>query len=89
MAQATTKQVQTLVNRAGKKAASIRADIADLKALRAKFMAANPPVTGTPLAGGVAAALSSGIDTLDTEISKAVWTGLIAAIVPSHSEDAL
>lgn len=83
-----TKKVADLVNSAATEALSIRASVARLKALRTAFLAANPSVVGTPLAGNLAA-LSASIDALDTQASLAVWTAMIAAYVPSHQGNSL
>ncbi len=82
------KKVADLVNAAGLAATTIRAQVAILKALRTTFLAVNPSVAGTPLAGNLAT-LSSAIDALDTQASLAIWTTMINAIVPTHQGNSL
>ena len=88
MAIADTKKVQTMLNIVGQQAQIARDAVATMKAVRTTFNAVNPDTTGTPLEGN-AAIVSSAIDALDTEISKAVWTQMVAAIVDSHRNEAL
>lgn len=83
-----TKKVADLVNAAAVAAQTIRAQVLLLKGLRTTFLAVNPNVTGTPLAGNLTA-LSNSIDALDTESGKAVWTAMINAYVPSHQGGSL
>lgn len=85
---ADKKKVQTMINKMGQNAQIIRDAIADMKAVRTAFQTHNPDVTGTPLDGNVTA-VNNALNVLDTEINKAVWTGMIAAIVPSHRNKAL
>ena len=85
---ADTKKVQTLINAAGQQALLVREAVATMKAIRTLFNTANPDVSGTPLEGNLAA-VSNAIDSLDTEISGAVWDGMIEAIVPTHRGEAL
>lgn len=82
------KKVADLVNATALSAQLIRGEVAKLKALRTLFLAANPSVVGTPLAGNLAA-LSASIDVLDTQASLAVWSAMIAAYVPSHQGNSL
>lgn len=88
MAVADSKKVQTLINRAANEMAIIRAATARLEATRLLFVAANPDVTGTPLEGNVTT-VGNAIAALKAEVDKAIWTGLIAARVPSHRGEAL
>ncbi len=87
-----TKKVQTLVNVAGQTVERMRTDMAILLAVRVAFQAANPDVTGTPLEGNLAL-VNAAIDALDAALNspphQAVWDGMIAAIVPTHLNDAL
>ena len=88
MAIADTKKVQTMLNIVGQQAQIVRDAVATMKAVRTAFNTINPDTTGTPLEGNEVI-VSNAINDLDTEISKAVWTQMIAAIVPSHKNDAL
>lgn len=85
---ADTKKVQTMINVAGQQLEIIRAAVVTLEAVKTAFTVHNPAVTGTPLEGQVAA-LNAALVALRTEVDKAIWTGLIAAIVPSHRNRAL
>lgn len=85
---ADTKKAQTLINICGEQALAIRAAVATLKMCRTLYIAAGVDPTGTPLDGHVTQ-VSAAIDTLDTAINSAIWTGMIAAIVPSHRNQAL
>lgn len=82
------KKVADLVNAAGYAAQDIRTQVALLKTLRTTYLAVNPNVAGTPLAGNLST-LSAAIDTLDTAASAAIWTTMINAIVPSHQGNSL
>jgi hypothetical protein len=89
---ADSKKVQTIVNIAARAAEDVREAIARLEAARTLFNAVNPDRTGTPLAGGNAAALSGAIDRLGTLVNDtdaAIWSALIAAKVPTHRGEAL
>jgi len=88
MAVADTKKVQTMLNIVGQQAQIIRDAVQTMKDIRTTFNTVNPDTTGTPLEGN-AAIVSNAIDDLDTEASKVVWTQMIAAIVPSHKNNAL
>lgn len=88
MAVSDSKKVQTLINRAADEMIIIRAAVARLEATRLLFVAENPNVTGTPLEGNVTT-VGNAIAALKAEADKAVWTGLIAARVPSHRGEAL
>ena len=82
------KKVQSMVNICGQQMIEIRAAVQVMTDIKAKFQVANPNVTGTPLAGNVAA-LNAAYTALKTEVDKAIWTNLIAAIVPTHAGKAL
>ena len=88
MAVADTKKVQTMINIVGQQAQIIRDAVQTMKDVRTTFNAVNPDTTGTPL-DGKAAIVSNAINDLDTEASSAVWAQMIAAIVPSHRNEAL
>lgn len=85
---ADTKKVQTMVNIAGQQMEIIRAAVTTIETVKTAFQTHNPDVTGTPLEGNVAA-LNAALVALRTEVDKVVWSGLIAAIVPSHRNKAL
>ena len=83
-----SKKVQSAINHVGQVALDTRAAVAKMNAIIVKFQAANPDVTGTPLAGNKAAMLTA-ITNLETEINKPVWDALVTAIEPSHRGEAL
>lgn len=83
-----SKKVQTMINIMANAAQSCRDARDKMLAVRTKFQAINPDITGTPLEGNVAA-LNSALNALDAELNKAIWTGLIGAKVPSHEGKAL
>jgi hypothetical protein len=83
-----TKKVQTMVNITGQQMQAIRAAVQAIKDVRTAFNTHNPDVTGTVLDGNLAA-LNSSLNAIDTEVAKAVWTNLIAAVVPTHRGRAL
>lgn len=86
MPRADTKKVQTMVNIVGKNAEKVRNAVALMKAVRSMFQAVNPSTANTPLAGNEAA-VSAAINALDAEISKPVWSGMIDAVSPTHTEE--
>ena len=88
MAIADTKKVQTMINIVGQQAVIIRNAVTAMEAVRTTFNSVNPDTTGTPL-DGQTAAVSAAINAMRTEADKAVWTAMIAAIVPSHRNEAL
>ncbi len=88
MALSDNKKVQTMVNVLGGAAEDVRAAVAKMKAVRVKFQTHNPSVAGTPLEGNIAA-VNVALNALDAEAVKALWTQLIAAKVPGHSNKAL
>ncbi len=77
-----------MVNIVGQEAQTMRDSMTRILAMRTKFQVVNPDVTGTPLEGNLAA-VNAAITSLNTELGKAVWDGMIAAIVPSHQNKAL
>lgn len=85
---ADTKKVQTMVNICAQQMEAIRAAVARIVQVRDVFTTVNPDVTGTALEGNVAT-VNQAINDLKAETDKAVWTQLIAAIVPSHRNKAL
>ena len=85
---ADRKKVQTLINVAGQQALLIRKAVDALKTARTAFLLQNPDITGTPLAGNLAA-IAASLSAVDTEIAKPIWSTLIAAIVPTHQNKAL
>ncbi len=85
---ADSKKVQTMINVVGQQAQIVRDAVVKMKATRTDFQADNPDTTGTPLEGNETA-VSNAINDLDTEISKAVWDQMIAAVIPSHRNKAL
>lgn len=88
MPRADSKKVQTMINVAGRQAQIVRDAVQKMKDTRTAFQTVNPDTTGTPLAGNEAA-VSNAITALDAEIGKAVWTSMIAAVVPGHTEEAI
>jgi hypothetical protein len=88
MALSDAKKVQTLINRVADEMIAVRAAVARIQATKALYQTASPSVVGTPLDGNVTA-LNNALTALQTEVDKAVWTGLIAARVPSHEGKAL
>ncbi len=82
------KKVQTMVNICGQQMVIIRAAMARIEAVKAAYQTASPDPTGTPLEGKVAT-VNQAITDLATEAGKAVWTQMIAAIVPTHRNKAL
>ena len=85
---ADTKKCQTLINVIGQEAQAIQIAVAAIKAMRTKFQANDPDVTGTALEGNIAAA-NTWIDQLDTVANAAVANGFIANISPTHRNTAL
>jgi len=85
---ADTKKVQTMINVAADQLTVIRAALDTLQAVKDRFVAADPDVTGTPLEGNVAA-LNSALADLQAEGDRQIWSDLIAAKVPSHRGEAL
>lgn len=85
---ADSKKVQSMINVVGQQAEIIRVAVQAMKDIRTAFNTVNPDTTGTPLAGNEVA-VSNAINALDTEISSAVWTQMIDAIVSSHRNNAL
>lgn len=83
-----TKKVQTIINVCGEQMQIIRDALAVMQAMKTLFQSANPSVTGTPLQGNVAA-LGTALTDLQAEADKAIWTGLINAVVRSHRNQAL
>lgn len=83
-----TKQVQSYVNKLADAAKRARQARDDMLAVRTLFVAANPDTTGTAVDGNEAT-ISAAINALDTEVSKGIWTQIIAAEVPSHRGEAL
>ena len=88
MAISDKKKVQTMINIMAEQALEIRASVDKMKAVRVAFQAHSPDVTGTPLDGQVVA-LNTALNDLETEINSVVWDGVIAAIVPTHKNNAL
>ena len=88
-----SKKVQTIVNVCAEQATIIRQAIATMVTMRNIFTTVNPNTAGTPLAGGAAAALNTALNALNTEMNTspraATWTALIAARVPTHTNNAL
>lgn len=83
-----SKKVQSAINAVGKNVQNMRAEMADIDAVIAKFTAANPSVAGTPLAGNVST-LNTALTNLRNVLNSAVFTGLIAAISTTHQGKAL
>ena len=86
---ADTKKIQTLVNLAAVEIAAVRASVAALKAIRAKYQAAAPSLAGTSLGNADIMAISNGINALDAAAGAAVWDKVIGAVVPTHGGKAL
>ena len=87
MAIADNKKCQAFINRVGREVAAMRAGMVRINAIKAKFVASNPSVAGTPLQGNVAAA-NTAITNLDTALGAAAFTGMINAVI-STCDDAL
>ncbi len=85
---ADTKKVQTLINRTADAMIDVREAVAVINDYKARFVAASPDVTETPLEGNVAA-LNTALIALTTQADKPIWTQLIAAKVGSHRSEAL
>jgi len=85
---ADKKKVRSMINVVGQEAEKIRASVQRMKEISAAFDTVNPDTTGTPLSGSEAL-VSNSISALDAEVGKDVWTGMIAAVVPSHPNDLL
>ena len=85
---ANTKQVQSYINKLADAAQRARQARDDMLAIRTLFVAAAPDTTGTAVDGNEAV-ISAAINGLDTEMSKGIWTQVIAAEVPSHRGEAL
>ncbi len=85
---ANTKQVQSYVNKLADAAKRARDARDDMLAIRTLFIAAAPDTTGTAVDGNESI-ISAAIGGLDTEMSKGIWTQVIAAEVPSHRGEAL
>lgn len=83
------KKVQSVINAVGRQVQAMRAAQACMNAVIEKFTAASPSVTGTPLAGGNLATLSTALAALNSALNSDILTALIAAIVPSHEGKAL
>lgn len=88
MPQADSKKVQTVINTVGQQVQFMRDGMDRINEMKVKWAAHNPDVTGTPLDGNVAA-LNTAVTTLETALNSAVFTGLIAAISPTHENKAL
>jgi len=82
------KKVQTIINRVSENIQKMRLEMTDIKSIRDLYISANVDPSGTQLAGNVTA-LNTAINSLDTELNKAIFTGLINASVPSHRGKAL
>lgn len=81
---ADTKKVQSAINRV----ASILVKMEDVVAIKDAFIAADPDVTGTPLAGNKALVNQLLLD-IQALTESAVAVGVKAAVVPSHRGEAL
>ena len=79
-----TKKVQTLIN----EAASIIETARTITALRARYAAANPSITNTPLQGN-GAAINQWLDDLETLLADPVADLFVASKVASHRGKAL
>ena len=88
MAISDKKKCQSLINLVGQRVQSMRDDMAAIAALKAKYVTQSVDPTGTPLGGNVVA-LNTALTNLGTALNVNIFTQLIAAIVPSHSGDAL
>jgi len=82
------KKCQSLINEMGHKAEILQAGVARMKVLRQAYLDQEVDPTGTPLEDNVTAA-SDWIDALDALANGAVANGFIAAIVPTHTGNAL
>ena len=85
---ANTKQVQSYINRLATAATLARQARDDMLLIRMLFKASAPNTTDTPIDGNENK-ISDAISALDIEISKNIWTQIIAADVPSHRGEAL
>ncbi len=82
------KKVQTMVNICGQQVVIIRTAMARIEAVKVAYQTASPDPTGTPLEGKVAQ-VNQAITDLKAQVDNAVWTQMIAAIVPTHRNKAL
>lgn len=78
-----------MVNIMGKQAQIIRDAVDKMYAVQDAYVAASPDITGTPLDGVNLANIVNSMNAIDAEIGKAIWSGMIAAIVPTHRDKAL
>ena len=88
MLRAAKKQCQTFINTIGQQAEAIKAAAVIMQDMRAKFIAADPDITGTPLDGKTAQA-SAWIDSVVAAADSVVATAFVNAIVPTHRNHAL
>ncbi len=85
---ADTKKVQTMINVLADQMTIIRSAVATMVAVKTAYITINPDPTGTPLQGNVAA-VNTALTALKSETDKALWTTLIKAKVPSHTNNAI
>lgn len=85
---ADSKRAQTAINLVGKAIIKARGAVDAMEAVQTLYVAANVDPTGTPLEGNEAM-MANAIASLRTEVDKPVWDALIAAISPTHMENAL
>lgn len=85
---ADAKKVQTAINVVGLQVEAMRSAMATINIVRAAYATQNPDATGTPLEGNVDT-MNSALSALEAELDSAIFTQLIAAVVPSHRNAAL
>jgi len=88
MALADTKKCQTLINLCGAAAQQLQAIATQLETYRAAYIAGGVDPSGTALEGHVTE-VSDWINDIRACADDPVTAGLIAAIVPSHRNEAL
>ena len=85
---ADVKKVQTMINVVGDELSIIKAAVARLENIRARFAAANPSTAGTVLQGNKVI-LNTALTALVTAVGNPVWDAVINAKIDSHEGRAL
>ena len=85
---ADVKKVQTMINVVADELSVIKAAMARLENIRARFTAANPSTVGTALQGNKAV-LNMALTSLVTAVGNPVWNAVINAKIDSHEGRAL
>ena len=84
MAISDTKKVQTLINEAARAIEAARL----ISVVRAKYNAATPSITGTPLQGN-GAAINTWLDSIEAILADPMADLFVASKVDSHRGEAL